>query len=113
MKKEKFWQTKKFMVAISFIGLYLLSTGAAWAVFSYINQDPSVIVGEGGLADARSNLDNLPKTEECPINGQLYTEIERDIWSGRRPYTVVVENHVDARPLEGLHKADVVYEVVA
>ena len=112
MKKEKFWQTKKFMVAISFIGLYLLSTGAAWAVFSYINQDPSVIGGDG-LSGARANLADLPKTEECPINGQLYTEIERDIWSGRRPYTMVIENHADARPLEGLHKADVVYEAVA
>ena len=56
---------------------------------------------------------NLPKTEECPINGGMFTKPESDVWNTRRPLAMMIENHVDARPESGLSKADVVYEAVA
>jgi len=56
---------------------------------------------------------NLPKTEECPINGQKYTKPEADVWNTRRPIVQMIENHQDARPESGLSRADVVYEAVA
>ena len=43
----------------------------------------------------------------------MYTEAEKNIWDGRRPMGVMIENHVDARPQSGLSRADVVYEAVA
>jgi len=55
----------------------------------------------------------MPKTQECPINGQKYTKSEEDVWNQRRPITAVIENHVDSRPPSGLSKADIVYEAVA
>ncbi|MFC1710206.1 DUF3048 domain-containing protein [Patescibacteria group bacterium] len=117
LKKDKnmksFFQSKKFMVIISFIGLYLLSTGASLAIFSYLGGGPSVELSSDELEDRRSKIAGLPKTEECPINGAMFTEVEREIWEKRRPLTVMVENHTDARPQSGVSKADVVYEAVA
>ncbi|MBI2103455.1 DUF3048 domain-containing protein [Candidatus Woesebacteria bacterium] len=106
--------SKKIMVALSFLGLYFLSTGVSLAVFSYLRGDPSISWVSGGLEEARSKIDSkLPRTEECPINGEKFTKIEKDIWAKRRPITAVIENHVDSRPPSGLSRADVVYEVVA
>jgi hypothetical protein len=59
------------------------------------------------------NKRNLPKTEECPINGEMYTTAESSVWNTRRPIAAMIENHVDARPESGLSRADVVYEAVA
>jgi len=54
-----------------------------------------------------------PKTEVCPINGQMFTKEEKDVWSTRRPLLVMIENHFDSRPQSGLGNADIVYETVA
>lgn len=95
---------------ISFLGVYLLASGTSWALFSYLKEPGGIVdIGEG-----RGRIDpNLPKTEECPINGKMYSEPEREIWETRRPIAAVIENHADSRPQSGLSKADVVYEVVA
>jgi hypothetical protein len=109
---NKFLSSRKFMIAMSFLGLFLLSTGSSWALFSFLRGAPSV--GTADVSDSRGKIDpSLPKTEECPINGQMFSKPVRDIWETRRPVTAMVENHVDARPLSGMSKADVVYEAVA
>ena len=54
-----------------------------------------------------------PKTEACPLNGEMFTKEEKDIWSVRRPLMVMIENHEDSRPQSGLQNADIVYEAVA
>ncbi len=54
-----------------------------------------------------------PKTEECPINGEMLTKTQKDAWEKRRPLGIMIENHKDARPQSGLSSADVVYEAVA
>ncbi len=54
-----------------------------------------------------------PKTEECPLNGEMLTKNHRANWSKHRPLGVMIENHTDARPQSGLSSADVVYEFVA
>ena len=98
------------MIIISFLGVYLLSSGTSWALFSYLKEPSGILnIGEG-----REKIDPaLPKTEECPINGRLFTKPEREIWEMRRPITAIIENHVDSRPQSGLSNADVIYEVVA
>ena len=100
------------MVVVSFLGLYLLSAGASLAVFSYLSGS-QVEPSSGELEDRRSKINELPKTQECPINGAMFTEVEEEIWKNRRPLTVIIENHTDARPQSGLSRADVIYEVVA
>lgn len=102
-------------IIASFFGLYLLSSGASWALFSYLRETPgsSKKISIGSLSSTREEIESLPKTEECPINGMYYTEPERGIWETRRPIAAMIENHEDSRPLAGLHRADVVYETVA
>jgi hypothetical protein len=102
---------KKFTVFVTLLGLYLFSAGTSWALFSYLkgSGDSAKTVAEG-----RGRIDpDLPKTEECPINGKMFSKPERDIWETRRPMTAVVENSLDSRPQSGLSYADVVYEAVA
>lgn len=56
---------------------------------------------------------NEPKTEECPLNGQMFGKSQRKLWEKRRPLGVMIENHKQARPQSGLTSADIVYEAVA
>ncbi|HUS59983.1 MAG TPA: DUF3048 domain-containing protein [Nevskiaceae bacterium] len=95
--------------------LYLGSTGVSFAAFRFLGQ--AVEVGPiSPLPEAREGLQvdlSQPKTEECPLNGGMFTKDERKIWEKRRPLTVMIENHAEARPQSGLSRADVVYEAVA
>ena len=110
--KRGFFSSKKFMIALSLLGLYLFSTGTSWAIFSFLKGGSSSYLSEG-LESDRLKIEGLPKTEECPINGMMFTEPERAIWEGRRPIAAMVENHHDSRPPSGISKADVIYEAVA
>lgn len=107
-------RSKRTTLIISLVGLYLISAGISLAAFTFLRGNPSISFISGNIDEARSKIGaNLPKTEECPINGEMFTSIEEGIWSKRRPITGVVENHLDSRPQSGLSRADVVYEYVA
>ena len=109
---KKLFASRKFIIIASFVGLFLISVGISLIVFHYLSpKDGSGILSKVGQ---KSKLNvNLPKTEECPINGGMFTKPESTIWEARRPIIMMIENHLDARPLSGLSKADVVYEAVA
>lgn len=96
----------------SFVGLFLISVGLSLIVFYLIAPKGASSLVTTIAQKSKLNL-NLPKTQECPINGQKYTQAEEDIWNGRRPIVQMIENHADARPESGLSRADVVYEAVA
>lgn len=110
--KEKFnnlTKTRQGMVGF-FAVLFLVTAFLSFAFFSLSKGGTKSV----NVASTRSRIDpNAPKTETCPINGQKYTAAEKSIWEGRRPAAVVVENHLEARPLDGISKADFVYEAVA
>lgn len=111
MKNLKEFVNKHLTLILGFLGLFLVSTGVSMAAFTFLIKGPA---SSSGTAVKRSRIDlSKPKTEICPINGAKYTKAEKDIWETRRPVTVVIENHKDARPQSGLSKADVVYEAVA
>jgi len=103
---------------VYFLGLFLVITGVSYFTFSRfvkssntstktLNTPTSVPVKTGILTFSG------PKTEVCPLNGQLFTKEEKDLWSTKRPLLVMIENHADARPLSGLNNADIVYEAVS
>jgi len=100
-----------------FVGVYLLTTGISFGVFNVLSKpkaeevliSPQVTPGESKFKISLTG----PKDEMCPLNGAMFTKTEKDLWSGRRPLTVMIENHADSRPQSGLSKADVVYEAVA
>lgn len=69
---------------------------------------PVVPKAGGGTLDT-----SAPRTEACPLNGDMFTKAERDAWEKRRPLSVMIENHPEARPQSGLAVADIIYETVA
>jgi len=97
------------------LGVYLITAGLSYVVFSRTgnNANPVNTTESSELEKTRAQIEAAPKTEECPLNGQMFTKLERDIWIDRRPMAIVIENSLDARPQSGMSKADVIYEVVA
>lgn len=98
--------------------LFGLSAASSFSLFSktsIIRQD----YGDKSLANlptASSALvedPSAPRTESCPLNGQMHTVKAREAWALRRPLLVMVENHIESRPQSGLSSADVIYEAVA
>lgn len=112
---------KKIQFYILLLGVYFVSFGIAYSVFSFTGMiKPSVI--ETPLSDGeikpKSGFQPIislvgPKDQVCPLNGGKYTKGEKEIWVNRRPLLVMIENHEESRPQSGLSKADVVYEAVA
>ncbi|MBI5127532.1 DUF3048 domain-containing protein [Candidatus Roizmanbacteria bacterium] len=107
---------KKKVAFIIVFFLFLFSGFASYSIFS-----GSV---DKGFLSPLSNykpptngngkvVDNEPKTEECPINGSLFSKTQKSKWEKRRPLGVMIENHTEARPQSGLSSADVVFEAVA
>src|SRR5258708_4177355 len=110
---QTFFKANGKMIAV-FVGLFFVTVGGSWLLFSFVLKGGVAPVSNNGVNSTRSKINpNLPKTEACPINGMKYTAEEKAIWSGRRPAVIMVENHVDSRPPEGLSRADMVYEAVA
>lgn len=100
----------KILYILAGISLFVLSLGVSYTLFSkHSAPKPSTT-----QISKKSKIDpSIPRTEACPLNGALYTKQERQVWETRRPLAVMIENHVDARPLSGLSSADVIYEAVA
>lgn len=105
----------KILSIIAALGLYFFTTGISYAAFNYLRTPPDVDFvsplpedGSGLIIDPSE-----PRTEPCPLNGELFTKTEKQVWKQRRPLAIMIENHTDSRPQSGLSSADVVYEAVA
>ncbi len=107
-------------VIILAIIVYISSAGISYALFA--QQSTSVGTSnkqQMGQEKKQNDYQAVdfdeakPKTEECPLNGVLYSKDQKKWWEGHRPLGVMIENHVEARPQSGLFAADVIYEAVA
>ncbi|MFA6250316.1 MAG: DUF3048 domain-containing protein [Candidatus Shapirobacteria bacterium] len=104
-----------------YVGILLVAGGLSHVLFrSFTSRPPSKPdpVSTSGTPTPSNKQTGVltfsgPKTEACPLNGELFTADEKAIWAGRRPLAVMIENHLDSRPQSGLQNADVVYEAVA
>lgn len=107
----------KIIIILLAIGLYFVSGGMSYLLFGKISSQgaasspvPAPVAG----VDGKMAFDvSLPKTEECPLNGALYSKQQKQWWEKHRPLGVMIENHENARPQSGISGADVVYEAVA
>lgn len=109
---------KKISFFLAF-AIFLISGLVSYSIFSKSS------MGTGGLLSPLSKyiapqsngngigVPDEPKTEECPLNGELLSKTQKAKWEVRRPLGVMIENHKDARPQSGLSSADVIYEAVA
>ncbi|MCS7091755.1 MAG: DUF3048 domain-containing protein [Patescibacteria group bacterium] len=113
MNNQSVFKNKLYYIISTFLGVYLLAAGISWLVFSFLKNEPNVSP-VAKTSESNSKIDpSLPKTEQCPMNGQMFTAQERQIWEERRPIVAIIENHEDARPQSGIGSADIVYEAVA
>lgn len=102
------------MLVLGFIGLFLVSTGVSLAAFTFLIGDTPNGALKTNLDGKVSRVDlSKPKTESCPINGEMFTKAQKDLWSIKRPIVAAIENHLESRPQSGLSRADIVYEAVA
>lgn len=110
-------KNKLFLMGLA---VYLLSAGVTYAFLA--SGQPGSFTSP--LADGQSGEVSNPnrtakvdiagsRTEACPLNGEKFTKVEKNIWETRRPLAVMIENHLEARPQSGLSDADIVYETVA
>ncbi|MDO8570452.1 MAG: DUF3048 domain-containing protein [Candidatus Daviesbacteria bacterium] len=110
---------KSLIVSIGAIVLFIISASISYSIFSSGKGGGGLSSGNGlvtslpGPANALVESPNEPRTEICPLNGDLHTKAAKDSWEKRRPLAVMIENHTEARPQSGLSSADVVYEAVA
>lgn len=105
---------KLILTLLGIFILYAASAGVSYVVFNNFVKGPvNISTPFGSLTDVTSGAEEGVKDKSCPINGVMYTNTREDQWKKRRPLGVMIENHVDARPMIGLTRADVVYEAVA
>ncbi len=110
---------KSLIVSIGAIVLFIISASISYSIFSSgrsgggIGNSSNLVTSLPGPANALVESPNEPRTEICPLNGDLHTKAAKDSWEKRRPLAVMIENHTEARPQSGLSSADVVYETVA
>src|SRR3990167_7516305 len=108
---------KILILAILAIVLYGTSATVAFSVFSKVlgttGSGSGLISSLPSATGAVEEDPNEPRTEMCPLNGNMHTKKAKENWTKRRPLAVMVENHEEARPQSGLTTADVIYEAVA
>lgn len=108
---------KNIITGILTLAIFLASASISYFAFSAILPSKQVLnaplpASKAGEGQTVFNT-TAPKTEECPINGAMYSKDQKDWWNKHRPLGVMIENHEDARPQSGLSFADTVYEAVA
>lgn len=112
---------QKAIFILAGLGLYLITTGISYAAFGFIasrGQSPQSITSPVAKISPQNKpkfkVDpSVPRDQVCPLNGQMYTKQEKDIWEKRRPLAVMIENSDEARPQSGLSRADIIYEALA
>lgn len=101
----------KKMIGLAVL-LGIVSFGSTYGIMQYVqNSKPATVVKKTTAITEEESTE--PKTEQCPINGQMMTVAQKNKWVTRRPLGVMIENHTEARPQSGISSADVVYEAVA
>lgn len=103
--------SKKAKLNIILLVTYLSS---ATLSFAFWPSSGSLVSPNATITSGEPTIDpGEPRTEMCPLNGAMHTKTEKALWETRRPMTVMIENHEEARPQSGLSKADIVYEAIA
>lgn len=110
----------KFLLTVIAVVVYLASTGISYLLFTKNTaaQTPDAVTTATPTKtdndyEALTFDPNAPKTEECPLNGVMYSKQQKNWWEQHRPLGVMIENHQEARPQSGISFADVTYEAVA
>lgn len=102
----------KKIAMVLFVLLFVVSCVGSYTYFTQAASSSTLVSSKNSTPTVDPETLE-PKTQECPINGQLMTKKQHDAWLTHRPLAIAIENSKDARPQSGLTNADVVYEAVA
>jgi len=108
--------SKKIILVIVALLVYFTTAFTSYSFFKTNKEERLIdplVAYKPPVKENQAAANNEPKTEMCPLNGQLLTKSQRLNWEKRRPLGIMIENHLDARPQSGLSKADVIFEAVA
>ena len=100
--KAFFQNPRKRLIFIIISGLILILAAAAGYYFYMKNTDK--------VAIENVEKDAAPTLYQAPLDGVMITDVAA---STRHPLGVIIENHTDARPQQGLTAASIVYEAIA
>jgi len=105
----------KILIGLS---LYFISAGISYSAFNMAGSPSGAIISPevnvSPSVKAKFKVDpSVPRDQECPLNGIMYSKQEKDIYDTRRPLAVMIENSAESRPQSGLSRADIVYEAIA
>src|SRR3989344_6778160 len=101
----------KNIIIIAGAIVYLLSAVGSYAFFS---SRANLTSSQKPTYGSEEEVEDMsPRTEACPLNGELYSKEAKAKWETRRPLGIMVQNNSEARPQSGLSSADIIYEVVA
>ncbi len=76
--------SQKSTLIATLLGVYLIVAGISYVAFTKLGgSNTATPISSSELVSTRSKIDAAPKTEVCPMNGEKFTTIERDIWIGR------------------------------
>ena len=101
----------KNIIIIAGAIVYLLSAVGSYAFFS---SQANLTSSQKPTYGSEEEVEDIsPRTEACPLNGELYSKEAKAKWEARRPVGVMIQNHIDARPQSGLSGADIIHEIVA
>ncbi|MDA1316498.1 MAG: DUF3048 domain-containing protein [bacterium] len=101
----------KNIIIIVGVVVYLLSALGSYAFFSAQSTRAGT---QKPTYEGEEEVENAaPKTEACPLNGELYSKEAKAKWETRRPLGIMVQNNIEARPQSGVSSADIIHEIVA
>lgn len=99
-------------IVFAYVSYSVFGKGGAVDLLPQTKYKPPTINGNGSKANDGGTATEA-KTEECPVNGELFGKSISQKWEKRRPLGIMIENSTAARPQSGLSSADVIYEAVA
>ncbi len=109
----------KLPIILGALGLYFVTTGISFAAVNLLRGGSTLTITSpvakvSPSPKVKYKVDpSVPRDQVCPLNGVKYTKNEKEVWDGRRPLAVMVENSDEARPQSGISRADIVYEALA
>ena len=98
----------KFIGVCCVLKKWLLGLFAVMMIISGCSQEENAVEDQ-----PKKQVEDIVKDEQEPAFQSPLTGEKTDVEPNARAVAVVVNNHPAARPQSGLHKADLVYEVLA
>lgn len=117
--KIMFLKSKVFLIVLAFSILLLVGIFLVWFYFikpgSSNNNNNNISIKNPSVSTTKKNKNSGVTSKEFvnPINGIYLSQKDFELVNSRKPVSVTLNNHVDARPQAGISEADIVYEINA